>query len=142
MIEVLRGRTALARKQLSRPIRLALGDGLLERPQSFFDYGCDRGDDLKALQREGFACAGWDAIHRAGAVRQSADVVNFGYIANVIESPDERAEALTSAWSLAQSLLIVAARTTAEASDLVHREPLADGVRTSRSTFSEILRAT
>lgn len=137
MGDVLRGRTALARKQLSRPVRLALGDGLLTRSQSFFDYGCGRGDDLKALQRDGFPCAGWDPIHRTAADRQLADVVNLGYVANVIESPQERAEALTSAWSLAQSLLIVAARTTAEGGDLVHREPLADGIRTSRNTFQK-----
>src|SRR5690606_38494964 len=56
---------------------------------------------------------------------------------NVIETAEERAEALLAAWNLSRTLLIVAARTRGEAHELSWREPMADGVRTSRNTFQK-----
>jgi DNA phosphorothioation-associated putative methyltransferase len=134
---VLRGRTALTRTELSRPVRLAIEDGLLKPPQSFFDYGCGHGHDVAALARDGYQSAGWDPIHRSDASKHSADVVNLGYVVNVIEDPGERSVALCAAWIIAKRLLVVAARTSAEEKDLAFREPLADGVRTGRSTFQK-----
>ena len=40
----------MRRISLSRPVSLALEDGLLSKDRSFFDYGCGRGGDLKRLQ--------------------------------------------------------------------------------------------
>lgn len=131
------GRTALFRYQLSRPVRSALDDGLLREGLNFFDYGCGRGDDIRLLGEAGFATSGWDPVHQPQAVRTPADVVNFGYVANVIENGAERAAALTEAWALARSVLIVAARTVDEERDLAFREPHGDGVRTSRNTFQK-----
>lgn len=137
MHRVARDRTALTRRGLSRPIRAVLDDGLLTATSTLFDYGCGQGDDLRLLGAAGFMCAGWDPNHRPGAARIGSDVVNLGYVINVIEAPLERAETLNAAWELAGSLLVVAARTRAEEQDLAYREPMADGVRTSRNTFQK-----
>jgi DNA phosphorothioation-associated putative methyltransferase len=137
MHRVARDRTALTRHGLSRPIRAALDDGLLTAASTLFDYGCGHGDDLRLLSAAGFTCAGWDPNHRPGVARIESDVVNLGYVINVIEAPLERAEALRNAWDLARSLLVVAARTNAEVHDLTFREAMADGVRTSRNTFQK-----
>lgn len=137
MSQVARDRTALTRHALSRPVRAALDDGLLSPASTFFDYGCGHGDDLRLLGTAGYDCAGWDPNHRPQSPRVACDVVNLGYVINVIEAPLERAQTLKSAWELARSLLVVAARTPAEARDLAWREPMADGVRTSRNTFQK-----
>ena len=46
-------RTAIRRSALSRPVAVALDDGLIHRERTFFDYGCGRGDDLLRLHRMG-----------------------------------------------------------------------------------------
>jgi DNA phosphorothioation-associated putative methyltransferase len=135
--EVARDRTALTRHQLSRPVKLALEDGLLGPEASFFDYGCGRGSDVRLLSDAGYRSAGWDPHHLPEAARLNADIVNLGYVVNVIEAQDERAAVLEDAWRLARSILIVAARTAGEDRDLAFREPMADGVRTSRNTFQK-----
>lgn len=137
MSQVARDRTALTRHELSRPVRGALDDGLLTAASTFFDYGCGHGDDLRLLSAAGFVCAGWDPNHRPAADRVASEIVNLGYVVNVIEAPGERAETLKAAWRLARAVLIVAARTNTEARDLAWREPMADGVRTSRNTFQK-----
>ena len=63
-------------------------------------------------------------------------VVNLGYVINVIESPGERAETLRSAWNLAEGLLVVSARMTWDARDLVGR-PMGDGLVTRTGTFQK-----
>ncbi len=132
-----RDRTALFRTSLSRPWRCAIEDGLLNPALDLFDYGCGRGDDLRLLTAAGYAASGWDPNHHPDASCVSADIVNIGYVVNVIEAPGERAETLMAAWRLARRLLVVAARTTAEERDLAHRTPMADGVLTSRNTFQK-----
>ena len=42
--------------------------------------------------------------------RSPADIVNLGYVVNVIEDPDERLATLQDAWHLAREVLVVAAR--------------------------------
>ena len=95
---------------MSRPVALALDDGLLSRKTTFFDYGCGRGGDLKRLHKMGVSVAGWDPAFFPDEERIAADVVNLGYVVNVIEDLEERAVSLCGAWELAQKLLIVAAR--------------------------------
>ena len=46
-------RTAIRRISLSRPMALALDDGLIHQERTFFDYGCGRGDDLLRLHKMG-----------------------------------------------------------------------------------------
>jgi DNA phosphorothioation-associated putative methyltransferase len=133
---VARHRTALKRKTLSRPIRLVLENGLLVEGQTLFDYGCGHGGDISTLRRIGIPASGWDPTHRAGEERQPAEVVNLGYVVNVIECPQERAVALRGAWALAQRLLVVSAQLTVDAKG-VHTRPYADGCITGARTFQK-----
>ena len=136
--EVARHKTAIGRATLSRPVKLALMDGILTQETKLFDYGCGRGDDLRILATMGFEGGGWDPVHRPEALAEPAPVVNLGYVVNVIENPMERQETLRRAWSVAEQVLIVSARLAAEASTMSDPEAFADGYLTSRSTFQKL----
>lgn len=55
---VSRHKTAISRTELSRPIKLALTDGILSPELRFFDYGCGLGDDLRLLADHGIEGVG------------------------------------------------------------------------------------
>lgn len=131
-----RHRTAIARPDLSKPIALALADGVIIESSSLFDYGCGRGDDVARLRALGYEAYGWDPGHRPTAEIRSADVVNLGYVVNVIEDPAERAEALRTAWALAGKALVVAARPGWEARTVAGKRH-GDGILTTRGTFQK-----
>ena len=133
---VRRQRTAMARTALSRPLACALDDGVVTTGTTVFDYGCGRGGDVQRLTALGIRCAGWDPAHRPGAARQPADVVNLGYVVNVIDDAGERRDTLADAWALTGKVLIVAARLTWEARELQGR-PFGDGIITSSGTFQK-----
>lgn len=132
-----RHRTAMARQELSRPMRLALADGVIAPGDTIFDYGCGLGGDVRRLEGLGYDVAGWDPVHAADVPRSAARIVNIGYVVNVIEDPVERAEALRIAWSLADDVLIVSGRLTDERSQLRTSQELADGFLTSLNTFQK-----
>jgi DNA phosphorothioation-associated putative methyltransferase len=60
----------------------------------------------------------------------------LGYVINVIESPEERAQTLQHAWDLTRSVLVVAARVDWEGRG-VGSTPAADGIVTARGTFQK-----
>ncbi|WNG43782.1 DNA phosphorothioation-associated putative methyltransferase [Archangium minus] len=132
-----RHRTALERTDLSRPVRLALNDSIITQNTRVLDYGCGRGGDIRRLRERGIDCDGWDPAHRPEGPRVPADVVNLGYVVNVIEDIEERAEVLRSAWSLAKQVLVVAARLEVEAHQSIggcHQ----DGFVTRLGTFQKL----
>ncbi len=133
---VARHRTAIARSELSRPVRCALDAGLIGVDSTFLDYGCGRGDDLRELPAHGVQCLGWDPIHRPNGEKRKAHVVNLGYVVNVIEDPEERQQALRDAWSYAEKVLLVSARLELEAKAMKLRR-YADGSLTSKGTFQK-----
>jgi DNA phosphorothioation-associated putative methyltransferase len=63
-------------------------------------------------------------------------VVNFGYVLNVIEDPEERSAALRKAWGLCRRLLAVAARVLIAGRGKTPVE-FGDGVLTGRGTFQK-----
>ena len=136
MATVERGRTAITRTGLSKPLATAIADRLLPPGTSVFDYGCGRGDDVRRLGTLGYQAAGWDPDHAAASPRYEADVVNLGYVVNVIEDPQERVAALRSAWKLARHMLLVAARPDWEARHVQGRRH-GDGVLTTKGTFQK-----
>ena len=79
---------------------------------------------------------GWDPVHRPDGKRQSADVVNLGYVINVIEDPQERLEVLRKAWNLCNRVLTVAAQVEFAAPDKIQAVH-GDGILTSRGTFQK-----
>ena len=129
-------RTAIRRHALSRPVALALEDGVVQPGRTFFDYGCGRGDDLLRLQKMGFAVSGWDPAFFPEEERTPADVVNLGYVVNVVDDPDDRVVVLAAAWALARKVLVVSARLDWEAADAAV-DFRGDGIVTGRRTFQK-----
>jgi len=136
MTAIARERTAMERRALSRPMSLALADGVLHDGRTIFDYGCGRGGDVRRLRHLGFDVAGWDPAFAPADPVTEADVVNLGYVINVVEDPRERTETLRRAWALARSVMVVAGRMAWEQQHL-RGEARADGVVTSRNTFQK-----
>jgi DNA phosphorothioation-associated putative methyltransferase len=131
-----RHRTAIRRSALSRPVRLALQHEILGPSSTFFDYGCGRGDDIAHLTELGIPASGWDPTHFPDSNPKKADVVNLGYVVNVIERPSERDEVVAEAWRLTRQVLIVSARLEDER-DEAHVRPVGDGWATSHGTFQK-----
>ena len=133
-VDIRRHLTALSRSSLSAPIQLLIRHRLLSKCHSLFDYGCGRGDDIGSLRLEGFAAAGWDPHFAPANERFSADVVNLGFVVNVIEDPAERVEAIHQAFALAKGVLAVSVMLYGNsASGVAFR----DGMLTSRNTFQK-----
>jgi DNA phosphorothioation-associated putative methyltransferase len=135
--QVARHRTAIKRHELSRPLRVALKDGLVSQERSVFDYGCGQGDDLRHLESMGISSLGWDPAFRTVPGPTEADVVNLGYGVNVIEDQAERASALRRAWSLSRKVLVVAARLSEEV-DTGGFADYQDGYLTRLGTFQKL----
>ncbi len=129
--------TAIGRSSLSRPMALALEAGLLPPGVRVFDYGCGRGDDVRRLLEIGIEAEGWDPAHRPDGSKRPADVVNLGYVINVIEDPVERAEALTRAWNLATKVLVVSARLVFDTT-FASAQTFGDGCLTGMGTFQKL----
>ena len=133
--EIVRHRTALTRYNFSAPIQSLSRFGLLDGSLSIFDYGCGRGDDIRGLESNGIKVSGWDPHYLPEAERITADIVNLGFVINVIEDLEERSEALENAFRLATRLLVVSAMLAGE--DALPGKPFGDGVLTSRGTFQK-----
>ena len=131
-INILRHRTAISRSRLSTPVQALVRWGLLEN-SDFFDYGCGRGDDIKALSQSGIEAIGWDPYFAANAPIKESQVVNLGFVLNVIENSDERRDALERAFSLTKKVMAVAVMLVGRGSG----EKTLDGVVTSRNTFQK-----
>ena len=129
----------MRRHALSRPVALAVDDGLVRQDRTFFDYGCGRGDDLLRLHGMGIPVSGWDPAFFPDEERTPSDVVNLGYVVNVVEDPDERAVVLAAAWELARQVLVVSARLDWEAADAAVGFQ-GDGVVTGKRTFQKFFR--
>ncbi len=127
----------MARTDISRPVKLALSDGLLDCQTPFLDYGCGQGDDVRRLNDIGVPAYGWDPVHAPERQPQKASVVNLGYVVNVIEDPVERNQTLRDAWSLTEAVLIVSARLTTELRAANATTRFSDGCLTSLGTFQK-----
>lgn len=135
-LQIKRHKTAIRRPSFSLPVKCALRDLLLHSDRTFFDYGCGHGRDLQFLEDLHVECSGWDPNFAPEKALQRADVVNIGYVLNVIEDLQERAAALQQAWSICNDLLIVAAQIEFAAPEK-EQKPFGDGVLTSRETFQK-----
>jgi DNA phosphorothioation-associated putative methyltransferase len=131
-----RDKTAIVRYELSSPMKTLAKNGFLEGQYSIFDYGCGRGDDLRELEAHGLDVLGWDPNFLPDADKVNADLVNIGFVINVIEERIERIEALQGAWELTDKLLVASAMLANE-SYLAKFTPFKDGIITSRNTFQK-----
>lgn len=126
----------MRRQSLSRPVRLALLHGILDSGSTFFDYGCGRGDDIDGLVEQGIEARGWDPAHRPNAPMHRSDVVNLGFVVNVIDHETERRQVVQKAWSLTRRVLVIGGRLNDER-DEAHVLSVRDGWMTRRGTFQK-----
>jgi DNA phosphorothioation-associated putative methyltransferase len=135
-IGVERHRTAIKRYDLSKPVKQLLERGLLKRNDMFFDYGCGHGMDIEALHHLGYEASGWDPAFRPNAPKTAAEVVNLGYVLNVIEDPIERIATLREAYSLTKRVLLVSTMVSGQETDS-HSRLYRDGFLTKTNTFQK-----
>lgn len=132
---VLRYRTALTRYNLSAPMQALARFGFLDGQRSIFDYGCGKGDDIRNLLANQLDVSGWYPHFAPDEPKKMAHIVNLGFVINVIEDIDERADALTGAFTLAKELLVVSAMLYNQNS--FKGQQYQDGVLTARDTFQK-----
>jgi DNA phosphorothioation-associated putative methyltransferase len=135
-----RHRAAIRRDGLSAPVQALLAHGLVKAGTTVFDYGCGRGSDIRGLVALGVKAAGWDPYFAPETPRIKAEVVNLGFVLNVIERPLERVEALRAAFALAGKCLAVAV-IQPNAARWVTGRPFCDGVVTRLGTFQKFFTA-
>lgn len=126
----------MVRHTLSQPMSLLVRHGVVGPSVTVFDYGCGQGDDLRALTSAGVTASGWDPHFAPDNPRVEADVVNLGFVLNVIENAGERIEALRDAWSLSRGLLAVSTMIAGQV-PVDGLRPYGDGYLTSRGTFQK-----
>lgn len=131
-----RHKTAMTRYELSKPVKSLMEYGLLKTSTTLFDYGCGQGSDVRGLQALGHDAEGWDPVFRRDTRKREADIVNLGYVLNVIEDPAERLEALVDAFRHARQLLVVAGLIT-ETVDTSRARQYGDGIVTRANTFQK-----
>jgi DNA phosphorothioation-associated putative methyltransferase len=135
-VDVVRHRTAIIRRDLSQPMQMLVSHRIVTETMTVFDYGCGQGDDVAALAANGFQAFGWDPHYAPDGPRRPADIVNLGFVLNVIEDRHERAETLTAAYGFAQRALCVAVMSLGKyAFDSLR--PYGDGYVTTRGTFQK-----
>ncbi|MEZ8740094.1 DNA phosphorothioation-associated putative methyltransferase [Photobacterium swingsii] len=131
-----RHKTAIVRHELSAPMKTLIKHGYLEGSYAIFDYGCGRGDDLRELEAHGLDALGWDPNFQPDNEKVASDIVNLGFVLNVIEDQDERLDALLGAWELTTKFLVVSVMLANE-NYIAQFTPYKDGVITSRNTFQK-----
>ena len=134
--EVERHKTAIDRNQLSQPMQALARHNYLNGEYSILDYGCGKGDDVRELEAHGIDVAGWDPVHRPEEAFSNRDIVNLGFVLNVIEEREERTNTLINAWNHADRILVVAVMVAGD-SVISQFTPYKDGVITSRNTFQK-----
>lgn len=134
--EVLRHRTAIDRNQLSQPMQNLAKHNYLNGGYSVLDYGCGKGDDVRELEAHGIDVSGWDPALYTEGLLVNSDIVNLGFVLNVIEDREERQDTLKRAWQYTDKLLIVSVMIAGD-SVISQFKPYKDGVITSRKTFQK-----
>jgi DNA phosphorothioation-associated putative methyltransferase len=114
---------------------LALSHGIIAVGTSVLDYGCGRGEDVAYLKSSGIDALGWDPHYQPDTRVTSVDVVNLGYVLNVIEDTTERDDTLRRAFELARRALVVAVRVD---HSLDTGTEFSDGLLTSRGSFQKL----
>lgn len=132
-----RHKTAISRSEFSKPVKTLIDYGLLGPEDQFLDFGCGLGDDVRGLTELGYRAAGWDPYYCPDGERPRAEVVNLGFVVNVIEDPAERVETLLEAWRHTTRLLVVSTLMTGRECQYSQIEPFGDGIITNRNTFQK-----
>ena len=133
--QISRHLTALSRSNLSAPMQCLARHGYLDGSLTVFDYGCGKGDDIRNLIANDIIVSGWDPHYAHEQPKQPADIVNLGFVINVIENYQERLEALQGAYALTEQVLVVSAMLINQ--NAFKGQVFNDGVITQRNTFQK-----
>lgn len=128
--------TAINRDRLSAPFQKLAKYGYLNGDYSILDYGCGLADDATELEAHGLNINAWDPVHRPNGNKQKSDIVNLGFVLNVIESQQERKDTLKAAYQYTQKLLLVSVMLANETKQ-EHFKQYKDGVITKWNTFQK-----
>ncbi|MGO3645256.1 MAG: DNA phosphorothioation-associated putative methyltransferase, partial [Pseudoalteromonas sp.] len=128
--------TAINRDRLSAPFQKLAKYGYLNGDYSILDYGCGLADDATELEAHGLNINAWDPVHRPNGNKQTSDIVNLGFVLNVIEDQQERKETLKAAYQHTKKLLLVSVMLANEAKQ-EHFKQYKDGVITKWNTFQK-----
>lgn len=128
--------TAINRYKLSAPFQKLARHRFLEGDYSILDYGCGKGDDAKELEAHGLNINSWDPVHKPEGKKTLCDIVNLGFVLNVIEDVNERTETLKNAWQLSNKLLVVSVMLAGSAK-LEQFTRYKDGIITKWNTFQK-----
>lgn len=131
-----RHKTAITRYDLSKPISMALQYNVIKKEHSIFDYGCGKGHDVNELKDKGYNITGWDPVYSSENEIEKSDIVNLGYVINVIEKPYERDSVLLHAFNTAEKCLIVSAQVLPDGKK-AQGTPFSDGILTQKKTFQK-----
>jgi DNA phosphorothioation-associated putative methyltransferase len=134
--EIARHKTAIDRNKLSSPMQSLLRHNYLEGKHTVFDYGCGKGDDLTILRENGIEAKGWDPVYKPDSQKTPSDIVNLGFVINVIENPKERKQTLQQAFKQTKNILVVSAMLGGETITNQFKK-YGDGVVTTRNTFQK-----
>jgi len=131
-----RHKTAIDRSSLSAPMQTLFRHNYLQGQFSVFDYGCGKGDDLNILANHNVSAEGWDPIYYPENKIRKSDIVNLGFVINVIENPTERRETLLKGYRISKKLLVISVMLGGES--ITNKfEKYGDGIITSRETFQK-----
>ena len=131
-----RHKTAINRNHLSQPVNLLARHNYLNGDYSIFDFGCGKGDDVRELEAHGLNINKWDPVYYPDEDKIKSDIVNLGFVINVIEDKAERTNTLSEAWSLTNKILIVSVMIAGDAM-ISQFIPYKDGVLTKINTFQK-----
>ncbi|MFT7680903.1 MAG: hypothetical protein ACI935_000336 [Moritella dasanensis] len=131
-----RHRTAINRDKLSAPFQKLAQHDYLNGNYSVFDYGCGKGDDARELEAHGLDINSWDPVHNPEGKLTASDIVNLGFVLNVIEDQSERQQTLIKAWQHADRILMVSVMVCGDAR-ISQFKRYKDGVITQRDTFQK-----
>ena len=129
-VTIQRHLTAIDRGKLSAPMQALARHNYLDGNYSVFDYGCGKGDDVRELKAHGLNTFFWDPVYHPEGTKTLADIVNLGYVINVIENRKERDQVLSDAFRHTVKILAVSAMLAGEAT-VGQFTPYKDGVLTT-----------
>ena len=135
-ITIQRHLTAINRDKLSAPFKKLAQHDYLNGSYSVFDYGCGKGDDARELEAHGLDINSWDPVHKPEGKLTASDIVNLGFVLNVIEDQSERQQTLMKAWQHADRILMVSVMICGDAR-INQFKRYKDGVITQRNTFQK-----
>ena len=131
--------TAIVRKEITRPLRIALEHGLIKKTDRVLDYGSGKSMDCAYLDKNGITCIRYDRYYQPERPVGMFDVIMCTYVLNVVP-PQEQEAIVTDMMSLLKPFgrIVIAVRTPSEIlreATEHHWECQPSGYITSRGTY-------